>query len=71
MESEELRAAQSRHAAAYVAHQQAAKAIAEKSKKGQTPSAEEVQAEADAMQELEAARRLLVDLMGRLAPPPT
>ena len=69
MGSDELKAAQSRHAAAYVAYQQAAKRVAEKSKTGQIPSAEEVQAEADAMEELTVARRLLIDVMDRLAPP--
>jgi hypothetical protein len=64
-----LEAARSRYTAAYEAYLHASKRVAETLAKGQLPSAEEIQHEARATEQLAIARRELLDVMTRLAPP--
>jgi hypothetical protein len=63
-----LDAARSRYTAAYDAYEQASKRLAQKLARGATPSAEEVDDEAKATEQLAAARRDLLNAMTRLAP---
>ena len=68
MTPDELKSAQSRYVAADEAYQRAARRVAQKLKDGRAPSAEEIEDEVDASEELAVARRLLLDLITRLAP---
>jgi hypothetical protein len=68
MARNELEAARSRYTAAYEAYQKAAKRVAQELKNGRIPSAEEVEAESEAIEELAVARRSLLDSVTRLSP---
>lgn len=63
-----LEEARARYTAAYEAYQKASRPVAEKLSKGLVPSAEDVAAEAKAIELLAAARRRLLDVMATLAP---
>jgi hypothetical protein len=65
----ELEAAQTRYVAAYEAYQKAAKLVAQALKDGRLPSIAEVEEEGKAIEQLAIARRHLLDVMARLAPP--
>jgi hypothetical protein len=69
MAPDDLKAARSRYSAAYEAYQKAATPVAQKFSSGQVPSVEEVEAETDAIVELTIAKRILIDVTTRVAPP--
>ena len=69
MAQDAFEAARSRYTAAYEAYQQASKRVAQKLASGLVPSAEEVDYEAKATEQLAAARRELLNVMTRLTPP--
>jgi hypothetical protein len=69
MAHDALETARSRYAEAYETYQAAAKRIAGKLGNGSPPSAEEVEDERRAIEHLAAARRQLLDVITRLAPP--
>ena len=70
MTPDALEAARSRYSAAYEAYEQAGKCVADKLARGLIPSAEDIGAEAKAIEQLAVARREFLDAMTFLAPPP-
>jgi hypothetical protein len=64
-----LEAARSLYATAYEAYRKACTRVGQKLASGEVPSAEEIEEEAKAVERLSAARRQLLDVMARLAPP--
>ena len=69
MASDTLEAARSRYMVAYDAYQHASKRVAQKLATGLIPSAEEVEVEGKAIEQLAVARRDFLDAMARFAPP--
>jgi hypothetical protein len=69
MATDELASAEARYTAAYEAYQQAAKRVAVALAGGLSPSAEEIESEKTAIEDLGVARGELLDVMRRLLPP--
>ena len=69
MAPDALEAARSRYTAAYDAYSQASKRVTQKLASGLIPSADEVQDEAKATEQLAAARRELLSVVTSLVPP--
>jgi hypothetical protein len=67
--SDAFEAARSGYRAAYKEYRQARQRVAQKLRAGLIPSAEEVEQEAKATEHLAVARRELLDVITRLAPP--
>jgi hypothetical protein len=68
MDPDALEAARSRYRAAYVAYLERARRVAGKLENGLAPSVEEIMEEANATEELAAARRALLDAMAKVLP---
>jgi hypothetical protein len=68
MARDALEAARARYTVAYEAYQQAAQRVARRLGNGRAPSAQEVEDEGKAIEQLAAARRELLDVITRLAP---
>jgi hypothetical protein len=68
MAPDNLKAARSRYMIAYDAYQHVSKRVAQKLASGLTPSAEEVEEEGKAIEQLAVARRHLLEAMASVAP---